>query len=458
MNLNHIPSPWAQAYMTATDSQRRGIHVPHSYVDINDGYDRDAKLFAQVLYWYLPSKKTGEKKVTLFRDGYYWVAKRHAEWYEDARIRYGTVRRVLDRLQDRNLIVYELHGFAGEKTPWIRINWQEFERRMNLWMQYEEHFSEEPASAKLKFDDLIAQFAQKVQGGDNAHNVQKVQPICAKSTASSRKKYKPNTETTTETTGKTTIKDSPAPASGDGQPANAEPNDAPLYKVGDAVVWNGDQYKVGLVHPLEHDEWHYRLVRLNDGWLQDANESALTPAPADPPSPPDDAPAKPRKTAAPKDERKPDKVAKPRKRSEAQLKLDGMCNAIAAAFEYDTERMTNKAWSPIRGAAKELLDAEYTSDDVPAIYQHVAKLARKGKWSTWGAQSLAKYAPDWDKKSRKESDPPTPPEPTPDPEPEDIDTILEAIRPRPVDPETGKWLGYEEFERRYGDGQLKAVS
>jgi hypothetical protein len=39
----------------------------------------------------------------------------------------------LERLKARNLIICELHGFSGNKTPWIRINWDGFEQRMLAW-------------------------------------------------------------------------------------------------------------------------------------------------------------------------------------------------------------------------------------------------------------------------------------------------------------------------------------
>lgn len=133
---SYIPTEFGRTWVASRHEARRGTHVPIAYVDINDGNDYDAKVFAQIMYWHEPNMETGESRLRRKDDGLYWLTKNHADWFAETRIRKATVRKCLSRLQNRDLIVYQLGGDKGNPTPEIRVNWEEFERRMKLWMEH----------------------------------------------------------------------------------------------------------------------------------------------------------------------------------------------------------------------------------------------------------------------------------------------------------------------------------
>lgn len=132
---SYIPNEFGKAWVASRHEARRGVHTPLAYIDINEGNRFDADVFAQIMYWHEPNQETGESRMKHQRDGYYWLTKNHSDWFAETRIKKETVRKCLDRLHTRKLIVYELHGDAGNVTPWIRVNWEEFERRMKLWIE-----------------------------------------------------------------------------------------------------------------------------------------------------------------------------------------------------------------------------------------------------------------------------------------------------------------------------------
>ena len=132
---DYIPNEFARTWVAANHEARRGIFTPLVYIDINEGNRFDADVFAQIMYWHEPNKETGQTRLTHRKDDNLWLAKNHADWFAETRIRMATVRKCLTRLMQRKLIFCEQHGDKGKTTPWIRVNWDEFERRINLWMK-----------------------------------------------------------------------------------------------------------------------------------------------------------------------------------------------------------------------------------------------------------------------------------------------------------------------------------
>lgn len=132
---DYIPTEFGRTWVASRTEARRGVYTPLSYIDINEGNRFDADVFAQIMYWHEPNTETGESRLTRQKDGNYWLTKNHADWFKETRIKLQTVRKCLDRLKERKLIVYELGGEKGNVTPWIRVNWTEFERRIKLWIE-----------------------------------------------------------------------------------------------------------------------------------------------------------------------------------------------------------------------------------------------------------------------------------------------------------------------------------
>lgn len=132
---SYIDNEFARNWIASRHESRRGVFTPLSYIDINEGNRFDADVFAQIMFWHEPNAETNQPRLTRQRDGHLWLVKNHAEWWSETRINKRTIRDCLERLQKRNLIVYEVHGERGLCAPWIRVNWSEFEKRMKLWME-----------------------------------------------------------------------------------------------------------------------------------------------------------------------------------------------------------------------------------------------------------------------------------------------------------------------------------
>lgn len=62
-------------------SSARCNHTPHKYIDIT-GDLVAGTLLAQIMYWFAE----GENRVSVYKDGFYWIAKRREDWMEEIRI------------------------------------------------------------------------------------------------------------------------------------------------------------------------------------------------------------------------------------------------------------------------------------------------------------------------------------------------------------------------------------
>lgn len=64
-------------------SSHRCNHTLHKYIDIS-GDLIAGTLLSQIMYWF--STKNGKSKVSIYRDGHYWLAKRREDWMDEIRI------------------------------------------------------------------------------------------------------------------------------------------------------------------------------------------------------------------------------------------------------------------------------------------------------------------------------------------------------------------------------------
>lgn len=134
--LDVVPTGFGKTLLANSVDIKQGVHVRKSIIDITENYT-DAVVFSQIVYWYEPDDQGFSKLRRQDKNSDYWITKNHSEWYEETRCIGRTIRRSLERLRILRLIDYELHGEKGKKTPWIRINWDEYGRCMNIWLQRE---------------------------------------------------------------------------------------------------------------------------------------------------------------------------------------------------------------------------------------------------------------------------------------------------------------------------------
>lgn len=187
-NLAYIDNDFAKGWVSNQSSMRRGVFVQTVYIDINDDYLHDAILFAQIMYWHEPDTN-GNTRLRKEIDGHLWIAKNHNEWYAECRVKERMARKSLERIRDRGLIFYELHGFAAEKTPHIRVNWEVFAQKIQE--------AQNKTANSTQHDTPIR---HNVSVEPALHIDTMCQPIRHNVSANSTQHVEPNTETTTETT------------------------------------------------------------------------------------------------------------------------------------------------------------------------------------------------------------------------------------------------------------------
>jgi hypothetical protein len=95
------------------------IDFKKTYVDIAGDLIAGLML-SQIIYWHLPNKQGGSK-LRVKKDGYTWIAKGHADWYEEIRVTEWQAPRALKILEDKKIIEKKIHRFNGSPTMHIRI-------------------------------------------------------------------------------------------------------------------------------------------------------------------------------------------------------------------------------------------------------------------------------------------------------------------------------------------------
>jgi hypothetical protein len=98
---------------------RDTIDFKKVYVDIA-GDVLAGLLLSQLVYWHLPSKK-GENRLTIERDGFFWLAKSREDWWEELRMTPREVDRGLKLLRAAGVIETNIWHFHGKQTVHIRI-------------------------------------------------------------------------------------------------------------------------------------------------------------------------------------------------------------------------------------------------------------------------------------------------------------------------------------------------
>ena len=87
-------------------------------------------LLSQIVYWNLPSKK-GVNRLTVERNGFFWLAKSRDAWWEEIRMSPREVDRSLEILRKSGLIETQLWHYHDKKTTHIRISPEGFMDAVN---------------------------------------------------------------------------------------------------------------------------------------------------------------------------------------------------------------------------------------------------------------------------------------------------------------------------------------
>lgn len=93
------------------------------------------------------------------------------------------------------------------------------------------------------------------------------------------------------------------------------------------------------------------------------------------------------------------------KKARPKHQNEDLHHAIVRQCGLDPDSITPAADKLFWTATAELKKINFDIADVPGLHAYVEELARKGKWTDWGAMSLSKYAPKYLAQRKKSAQP-----------------------------------------------------
>ena len=107
--------------LDASLSDRLGLR--RCWIDMA-GDHAAATMLAQIVYWcFIPSKETGENKLTIKKHGKPWLAKSDREWWDECRLTRSQVDRILTQFREIGWIETRVMRFNGSPTTHICAQW-----------------------------------------------------------------------------------------------------------------------------------------------------------------------------------------------------------------------------------------------------------------------------------------------------------------------------------------------
>lgn len=105
--------------------------IHHAYVDICGDLVAGA-LLGQILYWFGVGKD-GKSRARIVKDGYLWIAKARADWWNEIRITPKQYDRAAKILKDKGFIEVKTYKFAGNPTTHLRIIPEAITAALDAW-------------------------------------------------------------------------------------------------------------------------------------------------------------------------------------------------------------------------------------------------------------------------------------------------------------------------------------
>lgn len=109
--------------------------IYHAYVDIAGDLIAGA-LLGQILYWF-GAGKDGKSRARIVKDGFLWIAKTRADWWDEIRISPKQYDRAAKILKDKGFIEIKTFKFYGNPTTHIRIVPEAINAAIDAW-KYEQ--------------------------------------------------------------------------------------------------------------------------------------------------------------------------------------------------------------------------------------------------------------------------------------------------------------------------------
>jgi hypothetical protein len=112
-----------QEFLRWEERSRDVIDVKRCYIRIA-GDLASGVLLSQIVYWFLPSKRTGNPRVTIDREGRNWLAKKRDEWWDECCISPKQFDRSIEVLESRGIVTTAVFKFQGSPTKHISLNFE----------------------------------------------------------------------------------------------------------------------------------------------------------------------------------------------------------------------------------------------------------------------------------------------------------------------------------------------
>ena len=102
------------------EADQDSINVKRMYIDIAGDLIAGI-LLSQIVYWHLPSKRDGQTKLRVKKEGELWLAKGRDEWWDECRITPRQFDRALGILLEKGIVEKKRFRFGGSPTIHVRL-------------------------------------------------------------------------------------------------------------------------------------------------------------------------------------------------------------------------------------------------------------------------------------------------------------------------------------------------
>ena len=113
-------TPSFEEFLRWEEVDQDAIKVKRIYIDIAGDLVAGI-LLSQIIYWHLPSKRDGQTKLRVKKDGKLWLAKGRDDWWDECRITPRQFDRAIGILVDKGIVEKERFRFGGSPTIHIRL-------------------------------------------------------------------------------------------------------------------------------------------------------------------------------------------------------------------------------------------------------------------------------------------------------------------------------------------------
>lgn len=106
-------------------------HTLHAYIDISEDLIAGT-LLSQIMYWF-SRDKSGNRKVKIYKDGYYWLAKSRNDWVNEIRISPKQYDNAIKKLKKKGFVETKLYKFESVPTTHIRPIYDSINKEIEKW-------------------------------------------------------------------------------------------------------------------------------------------------------------------------------------------------------------------------------------------------------------------------------------------------------------------------------------